>query len=242
VRLGFLLVLLVLFFGFFDGFAEVVDDGDFGGFEEIFAHGAVAEVAAGGESAVGAGGFVGSDECAIDDETVLSYGGAYFGLLFGAGVLRHRLIGRAGGAALLAADADGVVGLLHGDRAIVGGEIADGAIDGFVNAFADYDDEIGAAGFLNELEACPLHQGFFDFVLGGLVGERVAERGAGVGVDDDADGVGVEDEVGDLGFLFGDGEGERRNYEKKDQGSDALADGHKSLHRDRGGWGEGSIR
>lgn len=135
---------------------------------------------------------------------------------------------------MLAADADGVVGLLHGSRTVVGREIADGAVDGFASAFADDDDEIGAAGFLDELKAAPGHERFFDVVLSRLVAEGTRERSAGVGVDDDADGAGFEDVVGDLGFLFGgDGEGEER---KKDcQERNACANGHGNLRYGLGG-------
>src|SRR5579863_3209697 len=92
-ELRFLLLLLGLF-GFFDGFAEVGDGGDIGGFEDVFALGAPADVAvddlgAGGASHIGTGAVAG----AVDDEAVLGDGGADFGLLFGVGVLRHGLVG-----------------------------------------------------------------------------------------------------------------------------------------------------
>src|ERR1700722_16423980 len=108
-----LLLLLLLFFGFFYGFAEVRDGGDVGGLEDVFAHEAPADVA-GGNLRAGSGSHVRTSAVAgsVDDETVLGGAGADFGLLFGARVLRHGLVGGAGRSAFLAAEADGVIGLL----------------------------------------------------------------------------------------------------------------------------------
>src|SRR5579871_5065256 len=231
-------LFLLLLFGFFDGFAEVGDGRDFGGLEDVLALRAPADVAVDGLGACGAS-HVGSGAVAgtVDDEAVVGDRGTDFGLLFGASVLRKRLVGGAGCAAFLAAEANGVVGLLHGDRAVVGGEVADGAINRFASAFADDDDEVGAAGLLDELEAPPTHEGFFNVVLCGFVAEWSGERSAGVGIDDDADGACFQDEVGDLGFLFGgDGEGEKR--EKNCQERNARANGHGSLRYELGGRGE----
>ena len=86
-------LLLLLLFGFFDGFAEVRDGRHVRRLEDVLAHRAVADIAcvhlgARRASHVWSGSVAG----AVDDERIESNRGPDFCLLFGSRVLRHGLI------------------------------------------------------------------------------------------------------------------------------------------------------
>jgi len=88
----------------------------------------------------------------------------------------------------------------------------------------------GAAGLLNEGVAMPQHEGFFDIFPCGFVGERIGERCASVGINENADSLRFKDEIGDLGFLFSGGYGKAEGRESKREERYAHADDHESLH------------